>query len=948
MSRYRYQRTNLLIAVLITLGVAAAGLQLNLFRDASVSAQEAKTGILYLPELDRGEGWRTTINLTNLESKTINVFIIAYDQAGRALGEVDALTTLEGSRTTALDAQALPPGVAALTIKAGGRIAGNAAFRYDDGSKSEVIPALNRSSHQLDFPLLLNRNLTEQTVTLLNPNQDAAAATLLAFSRDGRELERQSLPLIAPSESRSLKLAEVFGKGAQSFGSLRSVATVRIVSDQALVGWQTAAQTRGDLAGLPALVEKSLGWSFYPPASGQVQKLQSTIRLYNPGEAPANVSVEVFESSQSSIGVIEQFQLAPGAIHFFSAPNAASLRVVSDQPISGYQLFGVANGRGLAAAPGIADEDQINVGYALTGSADGAVLMAYPLMRLEDGSLAAGFAGTPEDNWSMALSKFNEQAKAAIEGRTEAGAAAAVSSYSASGKVTGDASQPVSGVLMTFTRVSGAGPVPPPVFTDLNGSWSTNTFAGNTIYRVTPSRKGYVFSPASRDFSSAGSALNFQSATTISGAGNVYDSAGRFGIAGVTITFTNTSTGQSHSTVTTNVDGVYSQDEFKAGVTYRATPSKAGLTFTPASLDFNTNNSQLFFAAISSTGFKTSGKVVGDGGLPLSGVLMTFTRVSGAGPIPPPVFTDLNGAWLANGFAGNTIYRVTPSRKGYAFYSSSRDFSMASSALNFSGAGAIFGAGVAYDSAGGFGIAGVTITFTNTSTGQSHSTVTTNVDGIYRQDGLKAGVTYRAIPSKAGLTFTPTSLDFNADHPHLFFAAISSTGFKASGKVVGDGGLPLSGVLMTFTRVSGAGAVPPSVFTDLNGAWLANGFAGNTIYRVTPSRKGYAFYSSSLDFSSASSALNFSGATTISGSGVVYDSAGNFGIAGVTITFTNASTGQLHSTVTTDADGRYNVSGLKAGVTYRATPSKAGLSFTPASRDFNANTEELAFAAAAN
>ncbi len=439
-------------------------------------------------------------------------------------------------------------------------------------------------------------------MTLLNPNQDGAAATLLAFNRNGIELERQSLPLIAPLESRSLDLTEVFGDGARSsrsFGRMRSVATVRIVSDQALVGWQTAAQTRGDLAGLPALVEKSLGWSFYPPASGQEQKLQTTIRLYNPGEAPANVSVEATESGQSSIGVIEGFQLAPGAIHFFSSPNAASLRVASDQPISGYQLFGVANGRGLAAAPGITDEDQINVGYVLTGSADGAVLMAYPLMRLDDGSLAAGFAGTPEDNWSMALSKFNEQAKAAIEGRTEAAAAAAaaVLSYSASGKVTGSGALPLSGVLMTFTRVSGTGAIPAPVSTDLNGAWSSKGFAGNTIYRVTPSRKAYVFYPASLDFSSASSALNFTGANTFAGLGKVTDSAGGFGIAGVTITFTIGSTGQAHSIVTTDANGYYQEFGFKAGVTYRATPSKTGLSFTPASRDFNANNQGLNFAA---------------------------------------------------------------------------------------------------------------------------------------------------------------------------------------------------------------------------------------------------------------------------------------------------------------------------------------------------------------
>ena len=948
MSRYRSQKTKLLIAVLITLGVAA-GLQLNLFREASVSAREAaETGMLYMPGLDRGEGWRTTINLTNLESETVNVVIIAYDQAGRALGEVEALTTLEGSQTTALDAQTLPPGVAALTIKAGGRIAGNAAFRYGDGAKAEVIPALSRSARQLDFPLLLNKNLAEQTVTLLNPNQDGAAATLLAFSRNGVELERQSLPLIAPLESRSLKLTEVFGDGARAFGRMRSVATVRIVSDHALVGWQTAAQTGGDLAGLPALVEKSLGWSFYQPASGQEQKLQTTIRLYNPGEAPANVSVEAFESGQSSIGVIEEFQLAPGAIHFFSAPNAAWLRVASDQPISGYQLFGVANGRGLAAAPGIADEDRINVGYTLTGSADGAVLMAYPLMRLDDGSLAAGFAGTPEDDWSMTLSKFNEQAKAAIEGRTEAAAAAAVSNYPVSGKVTRGL-QPLSGVLMTFTRVSGTGAVPAPVSNDLNGNWSSPGFAGNTVYRVTPSRKGYVFTPASLDFSSASGALSFYGNNALAVSGWVTDSAGGFGIAGVTITFTHASTGQMHSTVTTEADGYYPESVFKAGVTYRATPSKAGMTFTPASRDFNTSNTALNFTAISAKGFSASGRVKVAGNLSLSGVLMTFTRVSGTGAVPAPVSNDLNGNWSTNGFAGNTIYRVTPSRKGYVFTLASLDFSSASSGLNFIGANTIYGSGKVTDSAGGFGIAGVTITFTFGSKSQLHSTVTTDADGYYREEsGFKAGVTYRATPSKAGMTFTPASQDFNADNPALNFTAISATGFKASGKVAGDGGPSLSGVLMTFTRVSGTGIVPPPVSTDLNGNWSSPGFAGNTVYRVTPSRKGYVFYPASLDFSSASSALSFYGATTIYCSGRVTDSVGGFGIAGVTITFTHASTGQLHSTVTTDADGYYLESEFKAGVTYRATPSKAGLSFTPASRDFNANIVKMDFAAAAN
>ncbi|HOF50008.1 MAG TPA: CARDB domain-containing protein, partial [Verrucomicrobiota bacterium] len=85
-----------------------------------------------------------------------------------------------------------------------------------------------------------------------------------------------------------------------------------------------------------------------------------------------------------------------------------------------------------------------------------------------------------------------------------------VTTFSAGGTVSG-ATQ--SGVTMTFGRVSGSGAIPAAVQTGANGAWSQSGFASGTTYRATPSKTGYTFNPASRDFTSANNALNFTAAT---------------------------------------------------------------------------------------------------------------------------------------------------------------------------------------------------------------------------------------------------------------------------------------------------------------------------------------------------------------------------------------------------------------------------------------------------
>jgi hypothetical protein len=86
-----------------------------------------------------------------------------------------------------------------------------------------------------------------------------------------------------------------------------------------------------------------------------------------------------------------------------------------------------------------------------------------------------------------------------------------VPTFGAQGKVTtSDLSTGIAGVTMTFSRVSGSGTLPAPVTTLADGMWSQTGFRQGTTYRVTPSLKGYTFSPsASSNFSADTSGLNF-------------------------------------------------------------------------------------------------------------------------------------------------------------------------------------------------------------------------------------------------------------------------------------------------------------------------------------------------------------------------------------------------------------------------------------------------------
>lgn len=168
---------------------------------------------------------------------------------------------------------------------------------------------------------------------------------------------------------------------------------------------------------------------------------------------------------------------------------------------------------------------------------------------------------------------------------------------------------------------------------------------------------------------------------------------------------------------------------------------------------------------------------------------------------------------------------------------------------------------------------------------------------------------------------------------------ITAATFSLGGIVVADcsgckppGPPPLSGVTITFTRVSGSGAVPAPVQTGADGKWSQAGFEEGTTYRVTPSGLGNIYAPAFLDYSATNNQIFFSVAPpsyTLSGH-VTFN---GVGLDGVRISITrdaNPPSPPYYYMGQTDTNGNWSVLGIRAGVIfYTIYATKPGYVFTP-------------------
>ena len=175
---------------------------------------------------------------------------------------------------------------------------------------------------------------------------------------------------------------------------------------------------------------------------------------------------------------------------------------------------------------------------------------------------------------------------------------------------------------------------------------------------------------------------------------------------------------------------------------------------------------------------------------------------------------------------------------------------------------------------------------------------------------VSAGTDYR-------VSVTSTSYSSVSDMSNGYFTIVAAPPFSASGLVT-SGGSGLSGLTMTFSRVSGTGTIPASVITNASGVWSQTGFQMGTAYRVTPSRAGYTFNPTYSNFSDESIGLNFIGTPVIpSGLTVVSPNGGE-----------NWKTRSSHAitwTYTGNPGSKVKIELLKNGILNRTITTKASI-----------------------
>jgi hypothetical protein len=408
-----------------------------------------------------------------------------------------------------------------------------------------------------------------------------------------------------------------------------------------------------------------------------------------------------------------------------------------------------------------------------------------------------------------------------------------------SGSIKTGTAAPIPGVTVTFSNSGGT------ATTDAGGNYSL-TVASGYSGTATPSKAGYIFTPANRTYSNVIATTTGQNYTgdvskTISG---IIRTGTAAPIPGVTVTFSN-----SGGTATTDASGNYSQ-KVVHGYSGTATPSKAGFLFTPATRTYSnviTNQiAQNYTGAISPI---ISGSIKTGTGTAISGVKVTFSNGGGTAT------TDTSGNYsqtVVRGYSGTG----TPSKVGFIFTPTTKTYSNVTAnqaAQNYKGVASTRNISGSIKTGTGTAISGVKVTFSN-----GGGTVTTDASGNYSK-AVGNWYSGTATPSKAGYIFTPATRTYS--NVTVNKTAQNYTGAISpiiSGSIKTGTGTAISGVKVTFSNGGGTAT------TDASGNYsqtVVRGYSGT----ATPSKVGYSFTPATKTYSNVitnKTAQNYKGVAT--------------------------------------------------------------------------------------
>ena len=212
-----------------------------------------------------------------------------------------------------------------------------------------------------------------------------------------------------------------------------------------------------------------------------------------------------------------------------------------------------------------------------------------------------------------------------------------------------------------------------------------------------------------------------------------------------------TLSGAASATTTANSSGNYTFSSLANG-TYTLTPSHAGYTFSPSSLNVTVSGANV------TTGLNFTATATANPTYSISGTVSPTVGGSGAtltlsGAATGTTTADSAGNYMFSGLA-NGGYAVTPTHTGYTFNPTSQ--SAAVNGVNVTGINFTAATNPTFSISGTIspvaGGSGATVTLT----GAAGATTIANSTGNYTFVGLANG-TYTVTPSNAGYTFAPVN-----------------------------------------------------------------------------------------------------------------------------------------------------------------------------------------------
>ncbi|HVQ38855.1 MAG TPA: carboxypeptidase regulatory-like domain-containing protein, partial [Pyrinomonadaceae bacterium] len=206
----------------------------------------------------------------------------------------------------------------------------------------------------------------------------------------------------------------------------------------------------------------------------------------------------------------------------------------------------------------------------------------------------------------------------------------------------------------------------------------------------------------------------------------------------------------------------------------------------------------------------------------------------------------------------------------------------------------------------------------------------TDANGYYAFGGLRAGGDYTIMPVDEKANFTPSSRSINnlrKDDSADFSGVVQIEEFyKISGRVTNNG-KPLGGVTIRL-----GGAKTASIETDTNGYYSFGDLRAGHSFTIMPAGGNTNFTPPSRSINNLRNdvSADFSGLLQVDELYKISGRVTNNGkpIAGVNMTIAGAKT----SSVTTDGNGHYTFSELRAGGSYIITPASGQTDFAPRSR----------------